>query len=415
MRVLNASALVALLACWSSVAHAQQAAVPQLTLEQCVEIALAKNPMIQSAIERHRASRARVQQATAIPYPSLDFNSDLQPHPLNFVQSDESYIGISQTLELPRKRATRGKIAGQESEEIATEIETTRLDVAFRVRQSFYRILLAQEQLNYARLDLELAEDFRRKAEFKHAAGDVAQVEALRAKVEALKAANAVRVATNGVRLAKAVLNFHLARDEAMPLEITGNLQMPFMEIDLKILQQEARALRPELQIFRHSVQKQALIQEAARQSNWPDPDLNFSHHRITGEPRSWSFTISLPLPFFFRQRQKAEIAEAGANISALERERQLMDYAILLEVEEAFTNAQTARGQILLYRDQILPQAQEVYDMFLFSYQEGEIGGIELIEARRTLNESRRALAEALYEHAATLAALDRAVGRTP
>jgi len=50
---------------------------------------------------------------------------------------------------------------------------------------------------------------------------------------------------------------------------------------------------------------------------------------------------------------------------------------------------------------------------MFLFSYQEGEIGGIELIAARRTLIESRTTYADALFNHRAALAALEKSIGQ--
>jgi outer membrane protein TolC len=83
------------------------------------------------------------------------------------------------------------------------------------------------------------------------------------------------------------------------------------------------------------------------------------------------------------------------------------------VEVEEAHTSARKARDQIQLYQSEILPQAQEVLEMFTFSYQEGEIGGIELIEARRTLNASRRSFADALLEYALALGTLEKAVGR--
>jgi cobalt-zinc-cadmium efflux system outer membrane protein len=116
-----------------------------------------------------------------------------------------------------------------------------------------------------------------------------------------------------------------------------------------------------------------------------------------------------------FKQRQKAVIAEAQANVGMLERETDQVRNSIVLDVEEAYTDAQKAQSQILLYQQEILPQAQEVYDMFLFSYQEGEIGGIELIEARRTLNESRKSYADALFEYALALATLEKAVGRRP
>jgi len=72
-----------------------------------------------------------------------------------------------------------------------------------------------------------------------------------------------------------------------------------------------------------------------------------------------------------------------------------------------------TADNQIQLYETEILSQAEEVYNMFLFSYQEGEIGSIELIAARRTLLESARSYADALFNYEAALAALEKSIGQ--
>jgi len=243
----------------------------------------------------------------------------------------------------------------------------------------------------------------------------VGRVEVLRARVEALRATNAVKVAMNDVNLAKARLSYHLARGKSAPIEIVGQLQIPFSDFRLEDLQAEALRLRPELQRLRLSVERETLVQRNARLANLPDFGFNVSRHRLAGEASTWSFIVSVPLPFLFQQRQKAEIAESQANARAVSSEYEQVRNAISVEVEEACTNAQKARDQILLHQNEILPQAQEVLEMFRFSYQEGEIGGIELIEARRTLNESRRSYADALYEYASASAAIDKAVGRRP
>jgi len=180
-------------------------------------------------------------------------------------------------------------------------------------------------------------------------------------------------------------------------------------------LQAEALRLRPELRRLRLSMDKEDLVQARARLINLPDLDFNVSRHRLEGQPSSWSFAVSAPLPFLFQQRQKAEIAESAANARALGQDYTQARNTIFVEIEEACTNAQKARDQILLYQKEILPQAQEVLEMFTFSYQEGEIGGIELIEARRTLNASRKAYADAQFEYASAVAALEKAAGRQP
>ncbi len=144
-----------------------------------------------------------------------------------------------------------------------------------------------------------------------------------------------------------------------------------------------------------------------------PDFELGVSKHHIVGEGKWWDVTLSFPIPLFFWQPKKGEIAEAQANISSINNEAEHIKNSILLEVEEAYMNALTADNQIKLFEGDILTQAEEVYRMFLISYQEGEIGSIELIDARRTLLEARKSYADALYNYDVALAALEKSIGQ--
>jgi cobalt-zinc-cadmium efflux system outer membrane protein len=393
---------------------AQEPKEKSLTLDQCVTLALQQNPLLLSSQEQYRASLARISQAKALPQPSLNFDSDLQRKLFNFKDSGESYFGFSQTIEFPGKRLVRGKIAARESDEILSEIELLKLDIIFQVKQAFYGLLLAQEKLRYAQQDLELTEDFLNKAELKLSAGEIAKVEVLRARVEASKAANAVKVAQNEQRLAAAVLNFLLARKKYDPLEIQGELKRSFIKLDVEELRQRAFSFRPEIKRVGFALERETLIKKQGYMSYLPDFDLGIARHRLLGEQTTWDFTIAFPIPLFFWQPKKGEIAEAEANIESLKREEDHLKNTISLEVEEAYMNALTASNQIKLFEEDILTQAEEVYNMFLFSFQEGEIGGIELIEARRSLIESRQAYADALFNYAVTIAALEKSVGQT-
>jgi cobalt-zinc-cadmium efflux system outer membrane protein len=384
-----------------------------LTLEECISIALEQNPLILSSFGQYQASLARIHQAKAFPQPSLDYDSDLQPKFFNFKDSGESYFGLSQSIEFPGKRYLRGKIASQEANEILAEIDLLKLDIIYQVKQAFYGLLLAQEKLKYAEQDLELSQDYLQKAELKYDAGDVAKVEVLRAKVEAAKAANALREISNEVRLSKAYLNFLLARKKYEPVEIKGELRHPPIALSLEELKERALAIRPEIKRVNYSLEKESLRKKQAYLNYLPDFDLGVSRHRIEGELTTWDVTISFPIPLFFWQPKKGEIAEAQANIESLSREKEHLKNAIILEVEESYMNALTTQNQIQLFEDEILAQAEEVYNMFLFSFQEGEIGGIELIDSRRTLIEARKSYADALFNYDAALAALEKSIGQ--
>ena len=390
-----------------------QSAHEALTLEQCISVALDQNPLLQSSQQFYQASLARIQQARALAQPSLDFDSDLQPSLLNFKGSGESYFGLSQDLDFPGKRSLRGKIATRESSELLMDTEVLKLDLVFQVKESFYGLLLAQEILKYAEQDLELARDFLQKAEIKFEAGDVARVEVLRARVEAAKAENSVKAAANDVRLAKARLNFLLARKKYEPLEISGEFKRRSPEFRLDELQEKALTVRPEIKRIGFALDKESLRKTLGYLSYLPDFSLGLARHRLAGEPTTWDFALSARLPVFFWQPLKGEIAEAKANLEAFRKEREHIVNAIALEVEESYSLALMAGRQIELFEKEILAQAEEAYNMFLFSFQEGEIGGIELIDARRTLIEARKSYADALNNFNVALAALAKSVGQ--
>ncbi len=167
----------------------EKAEAQPLTLEDCVSTAIQYNPLILSSLQQHQASLARVSQARAFDQPSLNWDSDLQDRLFDFKNAGEWYFGISQAFEFPGKKHIKGKIAGKESEEILQEIDLLKLDITFQVKQAFFRLLLAQEKLTYVQQDLDLSQDFLNKAQVKFEAGDVAQVEVLRARVEVSKVA----------------------------------------------------------------------------------------------------------------------------------------------------------------------------------------------------------------------------------
>jgi len=383
-----------------------------LTLRQCVEISLSQNPLWLSAEEDYQASLARVRQAKAFPQPSVEYDSDLQPDFLDFRRSGESYFGVRQTVEFPGRRSLRGKIASLESREYLADKNLLRQEIVFQVNEAFSSVLLAKEKRGYAAHDLDLARDFLEKAKAKYEAGDIARVEVVRAGVEASKAATAVTLAENDVLLAKARLNYLLGRAKLEPLEIRGDLVRPFVSIDQEALVRRAVLARPESERAKAVAAKEERRKSEAIMSYFPDFDLGLSRHRLAGEATTWDFTLSFAVPLFFWQPARGRIAETQANIRSLQRQSEDLVNKIGLEVGEACLNARAAEEQIILFQKDILAQAQESYDLILFSFQEGEIGGIELIDARRTLLEVRKAYADALYNYRITLAALERSVG---
>jgi len=374
---------------------------------------MAEHPLLQASAHRLDAARARVAQARALPQPIVAFDSDLQPKPFNFWDSGESYLGLTQTIEFPGRRKTRGAIALREQDATAADADSVRIELAFNVRRAFFGLLRAEERLRHLQQDRDLVADFLKTAETRLAAGDVARVEVVRARVEAAQATTEVQGAAAAVRLARAALNVQMGRPQGEPIIVSGDLRVPPLNRSVEDLRRDALAWRPEIRRLGHALEAEALRRTEARQSRWPGFELGVSRHRIDGVKGTWDVSLSLPVPLFYGQAAKGPVAEAQANILALQRELDHQHHAVELEVEAAYLEAQVARDQIRLYEDQVLTEAEEAHRMLQFSFQQGEIGGFELIASRRTLVAARLGYVDALYNHAAALAAVERAAGR--
>jgi cobalt-zinc-cadmium efflux system outer membrane protein len=292
-----------------------------LTLDQCISIALEQNPRVLGSREQHRAALARVNLARALPQPVFSLDSDLQPRPFHFARSGERYVGITQAIEFPGKRAARGGMAIADAGQARTDTDLVRLDVTYEVTEAFNALLLAEERLKYAGDDRRLSQDFLSQTELKHEAGDVAQVEVLRARLEVAQAESTVRAATNEVALARARLNFLLARPEDAPLAVEGALKQPPVLLDLTELKGRALAARPELKRVQFAVDRERLRARQASLAYFPDFEVGFARHTLAGAEGSWDVTLALPVPLFFWQPRKGEIAEAEANVAAAGRE----------------------------------------------------------------------------------------------
>jgi outer membrane protein TolC len=391
-----------------------EAQTERITLSQCISIALNENPLIKASEQKYQAALARINQARAISQPTLSFDSDLQPDILDIPGSGESYVGVGKSVKFPGKRMVQTAIATKESDETIMEAELLKLDIIYQVKLAFYRLILNLERLDYAEKNLDLAQDFLDKTQVKFDAGDAAQVDVIRAKVEVAKATSEIRMASNEVVQTKADLNFLLGRDKNNPFEIEKETRYPVLLPDLEELIHQALLNRPEIKRINYALEKELLIKKQAGLSYLPDFDLGFSRHTIVGESKSWDLTVAFPVPLFFRQISRGEIAEAKANYQSLQSELVNLQNNIHLEVESAYHNAVTAQNMISLFDRDMLNQSEEVYNLLLFSYQEGEISGIELIEARRTLIETRKSYAEALFEYEAANISIERSIGKS-
>jgi len=383
------------------------------TLTRCLETALRQSPRLQAAISAFQAAQARVQQAVALPQPELTLDYDLQPRPFTFRESAESYIGVNQVIPWPGKIILNGRIARREAREVNVDLDAVHLELFSEVKEAFFQMLLAVNNEKLAQENVGLARDFFSRAQTKFESGDAAKIEMLKAKVEMARAENDLSLAANDMCRVRVQLNSLLNRATDAPLLLRGELKPPPLKISRADCLAQALVRRPDIVRARIAEKRLSLQLNLAKLAFMPDFQLGVSRHRISGENSTWDVGISVQIPLWFWQPLKGEIAETRANLERGRAEREEIERAVARDVEQAWQTVATLDRHIQFFEEQVLQEAEEVYRKTMFSYQEGEIGYMELIDARRIMVDIKREYAEALFRGQSSRIDLEKSLGR--
>ena len=160
------------------------------------------------------------------------------------------------------------------------------------------------------------------------------------------------------------------------------------------------------------SVNAQRSKADAARRSRLPSPNLFGGVKRadeLSGRKTGGVFGVTVALPLFDDGGREA--ARWEAERSRVEAERMFIEYRIRSEI--------TGASEVLTLRQAALSQeqqgtAEELVQIAVVAYREGEVGILELLDAARTASRARTRSIDLRLDARLAQIALERAVGDT-
>ena len=119
---------------------------------------------------------------------------------------------------------------------------------------------------------------------------------------------------------------------------------------------------------------------------------------------------MSLPIPLFFWNHSRGEIAEAHHHELELAAAYQDLEQQVGQDLRASYAAAAAALRQAVYIRDQLLPLARQAYHIASVSYGLGGSSALELLDARRNLLDAESQYTDALAAANDTRAELERA-----
>jgi cobalt-zinc-cadmium efflux system outer membrane protein len=167
-------------------------------------------------------------------------------------------------------------------------------------------------------------------------------------------------------------------------------------------------------------VSKEKINIQLARKEYWPDFSLGVDYI-LTGEARmpgvmdsgkdpvAAMLSIQLPL---WAKKNKAGVKEASSRYQAAVQQRQEEENNLAARLEMVLFQYRDAERKVTLYKESLLPRAQQALEVTRSAFESGNASFLDLIDTQRTLLEFELAYEEAKTHRAQQLAALEMLTG---
>jgi outer membrane protein TolC len=382
-----------------------------LTRDAAITAALANNPQLDIAREQTAQARARRVQAIAIPDPSFSYSLDGQPGLLNLGSAQQKNAAIGLAVPFPDKFRLRNSIATAGVRVAEFGFTSVRQQLAAQTSRSYDTLLVASRHLEIFRSSRALAADFLSKTQARFQGGTAARLDILKAQVALAQAENQLIGAQRDLVTATDAVDRLIGEPLGTAIMTRDSLEFPPPVPDVALVEQAALDARPELASLA-SQQAGAHASTSLAREFWL-PDFTLSAQRDYGPAGSgalFSAGIALPLPVFFWQHSKGEIAEGQHREKELTATVRDQRAAVSQDVRATFAAADAAIRQATFIRDALLPAARETYRVASVSYGLGGSSALDVLDARRNLLDAETQYADALAGANSARADLERA-----
>ncbi|MFZ5447847.1 MAG: TolC family protein [Thermodesulfobacteriota bacterium] len=445
--------------------QAPATAARDLTLIQCIDLAVKNDPQTQNARQKVEIAKLKRDKAIQDFYPKLDVYVTRGPQTDYFgqpvTQNNIYYtgVGIEQPLYKGGNLTNGVKLAESETSRQEQEYLFRKLAVAAEAVKAYYEAMTEQAKIQQFEALLRYGQEDLREAQARLAAGRGTRLDVLDLSVKLLEVQQRLSKARADFQVKLSALNRLVGFEEGTSLSLVRQFPLVDIQGDESALLSEAQARRPDLKASHEDVNYNQLKTQIEDGKRWPqlsfvarhewesptffsgkkdwmimlkasvslgNSTLSYSEQRNELYPNPYAFpqppgfpnaTYVFPVrqlrySLFDRSSNKVELEEARAARDLSQNRWAQMRLQVNLDVKDAYSQKADSSARMVTAQQQIT-MARELVGINQIKYGSGMTTLAEVFKARATLAEAEVNLATAQNDRATALGKLYQAVGR--
>src|SRR5437762_5861731 len=388
----------------------------RLSLADVTRLVLENNPATKEAEHRWRAARERVRQAYAWDDPRVAGESrvrrfiDVPPNAF----MDQS-LTLEQLIPITGKNLVRGRSAAAEAFSAFEEARRVQLDVISKARATFFQLANAYDQLEINDKNLTSLKQIADITRSRYEAGLETAANALIAETDYSKLQETRTDLERNLSDAQSQLNTLMNRDAFAPLSGPGTATVDHAHLSVTRLRNITLAQRPEVQMARAKIDAEKSKLQLAQRAWIPDPALMVKGQRYNDAAEAVSELdagVSFTVPWVNPSKYSAGVREARANLASVARGLEREQKEALRLLRDQLAKIETFHHHVELFRDKLVPQAQQAFEATQLSYESGKATFLDWISAQRNLRDIEAMGREHLAHYQMAIAELEAVIG---
>ncbi|NNJ54102.1 MAG: TolC family protein [Ignavibacteriaceae bacterium] len=400
--------LVFVLTIYSVLSYTQE--IKTITIQDAVNLAIENNIQLRKQKYELQKIEGITSKAGVLPNPEASFYSeelsnDLLEYnewtlagtlPVNFIWDRWSAVNSSSAL--------------YEAE--LKNFEQIGLEVTTKVRSAFVRYHFIKKMNDGWQNALQLIEKAKQTALAREEEGEISGYDKQRIQLEYLlykKNETDSRIALQDAAKELSLLIF--------PMETIAEFNTDFSQIDyftipdLEILQNIARENRSDLQYLNLLLQSKSSQLSNEQLKIIPDLSVTLGYKKQSDDLGGLVYGLNLGIPLFNRNRGNIEIVEAELNQQKLDVES--IGREIEYEVINSHNSLLEYTNQLRTIEEYDFLSTNDIIDIAEYSYEEGEMSLLEMIDALRAYTDAFKLKNELLINYYNSYFQLELAVGK--
>ena len=399
-----------LLHCLAAVnATSGQEHVRRITLDEAIQLFNQNNLELEisRAAMRQVAGVARQTRAYPNPVASVTHESVSQSG-LSF---SETYYLLTQPIDWPWRYGSRRKVGSHRSDAATAELKADSAQLVFELKRAYVEAAAAEAVWQLVDQVTTVFRDAEQSGTVRLAEGDISSFELKRVRIERARYEQLLmEVELELARLRRQLTALTVPADAGIELAPAGPLAGDPPSLGVDPLLSQALTHRGEIAAAIASVEAAHSTVSVAKWARLPDPALTGGYKRQSDGFNGPFLGLAIPLPLW--DWRGGDIAAAEALVEEAEAQEQLARIQVTNDVRNATQSYTALESRTAVIGNELLSDVDDLLDVALLSYGEGELTLLEVLDAARAYSDAGVTQAQLRAAYWIAYYDLERAVG---